>query len=297
MDYTAYAKFCRLIGYKVEETPRGVWIGPSHGFFNRVPLFETGPPTQDELRTLFRRYPTVGVNYAAEPGSRGKVSHNYFVRNPNYDLKALKSKGRWSVRKGLENCEVRTISFDELHRLGMPLNLDTLARQGRDDSIFSDPDRWASLCRAGAKTESAQAWGAFVGDQLATYIVLIRTGKVVNLLYSNSRTDLMNFHPSSALFFTVIQTMMQTPGVEAVYNGPDWLTTDRGLDRFKQRMGFETEAVVFVVQLRPVVRRVLFDWGGQRAIAALGRWLSDRDVYQQIQSVLDMAALPLASPQ
>jgi hypothetical protein len=293
MDYKAYAEFCRLIGYKVVETSHGIWIGPSHGFFNRVPLYETAPPTEDELRTLFRRYPTLGVNYAAEPGSQGKVSHNYFVRNRNYDLKALNSKGRWSVRKGLRNCQVRPMSFDELHRLGMSLNLDTLARQGRDEPIFSDEDRWTHLCQAGAKVEGAQAWGAFVGNELGAYVVLFRIGNVVNLLYGNSRSSLLNLHPSAALFFTVVQTMMQTPDVEAVYNGPEWLTTAKGLDRFKHRLGFEREPVVFVLQLRPVVRHVLFSLGGRRAISALGRWLSDSDFYQQVQTALDIATLSL----
>lgn len=297
MDYTAYAGFCRLIGYKVEETPHGVWIGPSHGFFNRVPLYETTPPTEDELRLLFRRYLTLGVNYAAKPGRLGKVSHNYFVRDQNYGLKALNSKGRWSVRKGLKNCQVRLMSFDELHHLGKPLNLETLARQGRDDPILGDPDRWANLCQAGAKVEGAQAWGAFVGNELGAYIVLFRIGNVVSLLYTGSRTSLLNFHPSPALFFTVTQTMIQTPGVEAVYNGPEWLTTAEGLDRFKQRLGFKKEPVVFVVQLRPVVKRILFDWRGQQVITALGRWLADREAYQRIPAVLDIAALSLEREQ
>jgi len=290
MSYAEYATFCKLMGYRVEETPHGIWIGPSHGFFNRVPLYETAPPTKDELRTLFRRHPALGVHYAAEPGSRGKVSHNYFVRDRNYDLKTLDSKGRWSVRKGLESCQVRQMSFDELHRLGMPLNLDTLARQGRGDPLFSDPGQWARLCQAGAKVDGAQVWGAFCGDELAAYVVFIRVGSVVNLMYHNSRTSLMQYHPSSAVFFTINQMMMQTPGVQAVYNGPEGLTTGEGLDRFKQRMGFTKEPVVFAVQLRTVMRCVLFDWGGRRVINALGRWLSGRDFYQSVQAVLDIAA-------
>jgi hypothetical protein len=291
MSYTEYAEFCRFIGYHAEETPHGIWIGPSHGFFNRVPLYETTTPGEDELRFLFRQRSTLGVHYAAAPGSRGKESHNYFVRDQNYDLKTLNSKGRWSVRKGLRNCQVRPMCFDELHRLGMPLNLDTLARQGRDDPLFSDADCWARLCQAGAKVDGAHVWGAFCGEQLAAYVVFIRLGSVVNLLYHNSRASLMEFHPSSALFFTVTQTMMQTPGVKAVYNGSEWLTTTKGLDRFKQRMGFRTEPVIFVVQLRSMLRRVLLDWGGRRVINALERWLSDRDSFQSVQAVLDIAAM------
>ena len=295
MNYAEYAEYCRLIGYQVEETPHGIWIGLSHGFFNRVPLYETTPPTEDELRTLFRRYPTLGVHYAAEPGSQGMASHNYFVRDQNYGLKCLNSKGRWSARKGLRNCQVRPISFDELRCLGMPLNLDTLARQGRDDPLFSNLDRWTCFCQAGEQAKGAQAWGAFVGDELAAYIVLFRVGSVVNLLYHNSRTRLMRLHPCVALFFTVTQTMMHTPGVEAVYNGPEWPTATRGLDRFKQRMGFDKEPVVFVVRLRPVMKRALLDWGGRRAITALGRWLPDRDLYRRVQTVLDIATLSLES--
>ena len=293
MDYTAYAWFCRSIGYKAKETSHGIWIGPSHGFFNRVPLYETTPPAKDELRTLFRRYATLGVNYAAEPGSLGKASYNYFVRRRNYDLTVLNSKGRWSVRKGLRNCQVRPMSFRRLRRLGMPLNLDTLARQGRADPMFSDGGRWACLCRAGAKVEGAQAWGAFVGEELGAYVILFRIGSVVSLLYSSSRASLSSFHPSAALFFVVTQTMMQTPGVEAVYNGPERLTYAKSLDLFKRRMGFVKEPVVSVVRLRPVASHVLLGRPGRRMISALGRWLSGSDFYQQVQAVLETATLSL----
>lgn len=291
MDYTAYAEFCRLIGYRAVETTHGVWIGPSHGFFNRVPLYETTPPTRGELRSIFRRYPTLGVNYAAEPGTQGRASCNYFVRDQDYSLGTLDSKGRWSVRKGLEHCDVRQMSFDELRSVGMPLNLDSLARQGRDDPIFSDPERWMHLCLAGERVKEAQAWGAFVDGELGAFVILLHMGKVVNLLYSSTSTRLMDCHPSPALFFTVIQAMIQTPGVEAVYNGPEWLTTGDGLDRFKQRLGFQREPVVFVLELRPLAKHVLLSSGGRRMISALGRQLLDNDSYQKLRAVLDTTNL------
>jgi hypothetical protein len=296
MSHAAYAEFSRLIGYQVLETSHGIWIGPSHGFFTRVPLYETAPPTKDELRTLFRRRPTLGVNYAAEPGTPGKVSCVYFIRHRNYDLMTLDSKGRWSVKKGMQNCQVRPMSFDELEGLAMPLNLETLARQGRDDPIFSDEELWARLCQAGKRVEGVQAWGAFVGDELGAYLVLIQVGAVVNLLYSNSRTSLSKLHPVSALFFTVIRKMMRTPGVEAVYNGAEWLTAaNEGLDRFKRRLGFEREPVVFVFKLRSVARHVLLNRGVRRVISGLGYWLPDNDHYQRVQMVLDIASLSLSS--
>ena len=289
MDYSEYAKYCRLIGYRVEETPHGIWIGIKHGFFNRVPAYETTPPTKEELRSLFRRYPVLGLNYSVEPGSQGKAGHVYFVHDQDYDLNKLDFKGRWSVRKGLRNCQVRPLSFDQLHRLGMPLNLDTLARHRRDDPMFRDPDRWARFCQAGEQVEGAQVWGAFDANELAAYIVFFRLGKVVNCMYQMSRTRLMKLHSNPALTFTVTQTMMRTPGIKAVCYGPEG--PSKGLDEYKERMGFDKEPVVFVVRLRPVVKHALLNWGGRQVIAALGRWLSDRDLYRRVQAALDIAAI------
>ena len=59
------------------------------------------------------------------------------------------------MRKGLRHCQVRPMGFDELHALGMPLNLDSLARQGRDEPIFSD------LVRMGP--------GAFYGGEIQAH--------------------------------------------------------------------------------------------------------------------------------
>ena len=39
MNYAEYAKYCRLIGYRVEETPYGIWIGPKAG----IPTWFYGP--------------------------------------------------------------------------------------------------------------------------------------------------------------------------------------------------------------------------------------------------------------
>jgi hypothetical protein len=293
VDYTEYAKYCRLIGYRVEETPHGIWIGISRGFFNRVPPYETALPTKEELHSLFRRYPIVGVHYSVEPGSQGKAGYVYFVCDQDYDLKNLDSKGRWSVRKGLRNCQVRPMSFDELHRLGMSLNLDTLARQRRDDPMFRNPDRWMRFCQGGEQVEGAQVWGAFVAGELAAYIVFFQLGEMVNCMYQMSCTRLMKLHSNPALTFTVTQTMMRSPGVKAVCYGPGG--PSEGLDEYKERMGFNRQPVVFVVRLRPVVKRALLNWGGRQAIAALGRWLPDRDLYRRVQAVLDIAAMSSGS--
>lgn len=290
MNLSAYAKFCSAIGYNVLETPNSVWIGPKHGFFSRMPLYETTPPQGEELETLFDQTRIIGVNYAVETGNRGTISHNYFIRDQNYNMKNLNTNCRRNVQKGLQNCQVRPLDFNELYRLGMPLNLDTLNRQGRSDPLFSNAEHWKRLCRAGAASEQIEAWGAFVQGELGAYMITTRLGSVVSVLYTHSRTTLLNAHPSQALYFTMIQSMMHTPGVTAVYNGAQWLTTGKGLDRFKQGMGFVTEPVVFVTQLRPLANRLLLNRGVRRTISSLGPLLLSHDVHHRIEAVLDMAA-------
>lgn len=289
MSLSGYAKFCVSIGYNVLETLNSVWIGPKYGFFNRMPLYETTPPHEKELEVLFNQHRILGINYAAALGCKGKASRNYFVRDRNYNMNNLNTNCRRNVQDGLNNCQVRRLDFDELYRLGMPLNLDTLSRQGRSDPLFSNADQWQRLCRAGEESDQIEAWGAFIQDELGSYLITSRMDNVVSVLYSHSRTSLLGSHPSPALYFSVIQTMMQAPDIEAVYIGPEWLTTSKGLDRFKQGMGFVAEPVVFVVQLRPIASRLLLNKGVRRTISSLGPLLLNNEFHQRIEAVLDRA--------
>lgn len=291
MIYSEYAKFCLSIGYKVLETSNSVWIGPRYGFFSRMPLYETAPPQAQELEALFDQHRLLGINYAAEVGCKGKISHNYLVRDQNYSMNNLSTNCRRNVQKGLNSCQIRPMNFDELYHLGMPLNLDTLSRQGRSEQLFSNDNQWKRLCRAGKELDQIEAWGAFIQNELGSYIITTRLGPVVSVLFSHSRTSLLTSRPSPALYFSMIQTLMRTPGVEAVYNGAEWLTTSMGLDRFKQGMGFIAEPVVLVTQLRPLANRILLSRGVRRTISSLGPLLLKQNFHQRIEAVLDMAEL------
>lgn len=291
MNYTELAKYFRLLGCQVEETGHGVWYGVGHGFFTRVPPYEVTLPSRDVIQTLFRRYPLIGLKYSVAQGGRGKAGGVYFVRDPDYDFKNLQSRMRSKTRRGLENCQVREVSFEELHRLGMPLNRDTLTRQQRDDSLFDRPNGWKRFCTAGEAVEGAEVWGAFVGGELAVYAVLFRLGKVVNIVHQMSRTRLMDLNVNPALNFAMTRAMMRTPGIEAVCFGPEGISSSGGLDKYKQHMGFQKEPVVFAVRLRPLVRCALLNRVSLQAIAALGRWRPQSDFYRRVQGVLDIATL------
>ena len=131
MNLTELARFYRLIGHPVEETPHGCWDGVGYGFARRLPVYELARPTEAEVRFLFNRRHLMGLYYTLAEGQPGKPGGIYFVRNADFDIPQLDMKERRKTRRGLENCQVRRMEFDELHRLGMPLNLETLSRQNR----------------------------------------------------------------------------------------------------------------------------------------------------------------------
>lgn len=290
MNAAQLAHFLRLNGRRVEETPGGLWEAVGYGFVRRLPVYELRPPSVDEVRLLFKRSALVGLYYTLGPEAHGKPGGVYFVRDPDYGIQHLAEKERRKTRRGIENCQIRRMSFPELRRLGLALNQETLGRQGRSDLMFGDAECWSRFCEAGAQVEGVEAWGAFVADQLATYTILFRVGDVVNILYTMSSTTFMKYHSSPALTFTVTQTMMRTPGVLAVCFGPEGLSSTAGLDEYKQRMGYVKEAVAFAVRLRPVVRRALLSWPSRHVIGALGYWWSRSEVYRRVQSIVDIAS-------
>jgi hypothetical protein len=291
MNYAQFSRYLQRLGYQAEVSPNGVWYRIGYGFLLRDQPYETMPPPEEEIQHLFRKYSLLGLIYSTEVGSPGKTRGVYLVRNHNYDLKDLQKKERNLTRRGLENCQVRLISFEELHDSGMPLNRDTLARQGRDDSLFSDPERWARLCLAGREVDGAQAWGAFVDGELAAYALLFQIGEVQVILHQMSSTRLRGQHPNPALIFTVTQTMMRTPGIEAVCFGTEGLSSSDGLDLFKQRMGYQKEPVVFSVRLNPAVRLALLNRVTRHTLASLGSWRSNSDFLRRVNGILEIAAL------
>lgn len=291
MDYAETANYLRRIGFKAQESPHGLWYGAGPGLLVRVPPYVTTRPPEGEVHTLFRRSRLLGLKYSLEPGRQGRPAGVYFVRDRDYDLHMLSRRMRGKTRRGLEHCRVRRMRFDELYCLGMPLNIDTLARQNRKDQLFTNPDRWARYCRAGDEADGVQAWGGFIGDNLAAYATLLRVGQVVNIVNVMSRTDLLKFQSNPALIFAVTQTTIRSPDVVAVCSGPEGISSDPGLEDFKLRMGYEKEAVNFVVRLRPVIRHALLNRISRWVISAMGDRFDDSDSFRRFRGVLDIAAV------
>jgi hypothetical protein len=289
MNAENYRRFLAAIGHRIIASPSGYWSDVARWFYESIPPSRVMTFDRAEINALFRQHRVIGLKYCAPQDHVGKPSWIYIRQDKDYDLKSLHPKMRNKVRQGLRNCTVRPVSFEYLRDHGMPLNLDTLERQGRDDPLFSQPAGWARLCQAGQQIEGAGAWGAFVGDQLAAYMITFVTDGYYNILHQMSRMDLLKTRANNALAFVATQEMLASPGIQAVSYGQASIRELPGLQEYKVRLGYEKRPMRHVVVLHPLLGSIFLSRGGDALLGALNRLFPDHDVLKRLNGIVDIA--------
>jgi len=289
MSIETYKCFLEAIGHQVIAGPSGYWCDITRSFYMSIPPFRVISPDRTEINMLLHKHHAIGLKYCAPYDHVGKRSAIYICQARHYDLKSLHPKMRNKVRQGLRNCAIRPITFEYLHDHGMPLNRDTFERQGRNDPTFSQPARWACLCKAVQQIEGAGAWGAFVGDQLAAYMITFVINGYGNILYQMSRTDLLASRANNALAFVATREMLASPGIQGVSYGQESIRNLAGLDEYKTRLGYEKRRVRQVVVLHPLVRPIFLSWAGDALLGGLNRVFPYHDVLKRINGIVDIA--------
>jgi len=289
MNVKSYRRFLEAIGHQVIASVSGYWFDASWRFYKSIPPFRVITPSQAEVHDLFSRHQVLGLKYCAPPHHIGKLSAIYICRDKGYDFKNLHRKMRNKVRQGLRNCTVRPITFEYLYYHGMPLNRDTLKRQDRDDPTFSQQERWERFCRAGQEAEGAGVWGAFVGEQLAAYMVTFVINGCSNILYQMSRTDLLNSRANNALAFVATREMLASPDIRCVSYGQESIRVLPGLDEYKLRLGYEKWPMRHVVVLHPLLRVFLLSQAGKALLGGLSRLFPSWDALKLVRGIVDIA--------
>lgn len=289
MNSDNFKEFLERIGHKVIRSESGYWYDTVRSFYENIPFFKTISPCEDEIGELFRKHHMIGIKYSTSEKDRGKSSCVYICQDTSYDLKNLHPKMRNKVRQGLKNCLVREIDFNYLHEHGMPLNRDTLERQGRDDPIFSQPARWKRFCDAGKQVEGTAAWGAFVDDQLAAYMVTFVIDGYSNILYQMSRTELLPSKANNALAYVVTKEMLSLPEINYISYGQESIRDLPGLDEYKIRLGYEKWPMNYVVILHPLLRTLLMGRLGDGLLGSLSRLVPNNDTLKRVRGIVDIA--------
>lgn len=255
VDAAAYAGFLRGLGHHVVQTPSGYWYDANRFFYLAAPPHRLYDPPERELRRLLRRPPCLGARFAAPLTGLGKVSYQIVCDNPSYDLEGLSANVRSKVRRGLKRTRIEPVPFAVVAAEGRQAHSDTLARQGRDGVLVGS--KWERFWKTAAATPGMEAWGAWVGEVLAAFLVAVRFEDGVDFLLARSRNDELNAYPNNALIFHVTHELLRHQRVPEITFGLEALEPVGPLDQFKFGMGFRPRPLRQRVVFHPVLRMLL----------------------------------------
>jgi hypothetical protein len=264
--------FLQRIGHKIRESGGVHWFNCGSRVFSSLPYDRDVDANSIDLREILRSDGLL-ARFGC-PIDQGVSSFRIICDSKDYDFPLLRSRTRTQVRRGLEVCRVERIEFQQLQKLAMPLNADTLIRQGR--KVPSDlQSYWTRYYQQAATTQGAETWAAFVGTDLAAYLISFMIDDVANLLIVRSSSQHLESYPNNALLFRFLSARLKDADVRMVSYGYESIQSDLGsLDQFKLGMGFRKDPVgqriEFAPWLSPLFNRFT-DAVARRILRSLGR--------------------------
>jgi hypothetical protein len=256
MSLANYLRLLRDMGHRVVETSSASWSNVSTGMYMNFPLHHPIEPSTSEIRQVLG-LTGIAVRYTC-PIEVGRASYALVCSDKNYDLSSLPQKGRNRTRRGLESCFVRKIAWDELESVGaIRVARDTRDRQARAIPPNHD-DYWRRYFSAAAKLDTMEAWGAFVGSQLAAFITASTIEDRIYIWTLNSDREYLSANPNNALFFVFVKDAIARSGIVEVSTGLESMQSDPSdLERFKLRMGFQRVPIGQRVAFNPLYSAIL----------------------------------------
>jgi hypothetical protein len=284
------ARFFELRGREIVEGAGALWYSVPGRIFMSLPYQLLPDPDPADVRSLLRRTRGLGVRYPSihRPGL---ASGLYVCRNKNYELRSVQNGLRSKIRRGLENCEVRRATVDELLSQGRQLNLDTMQRQGRYDAEFGDAVQWARLVRAIDQCPEVTPWGAFAGDRLAAYAITCREDGWLHIIHRMSRLEDLELRPNHALDFTLTRQLATRDDLEAICFGLMGLVAGHGLHDYKLGMGYEAIPQNSVLDLHPAVAPLLTSAPLVGSLKSLRRLAPKNQFVERVSTVFEGARI------
>jgi len=249
LEINPMVEFFERLGHRVIKSKNSWWYEVQPRVLLSLPYYKQIDLEDEEINELLQKYKLRAIRYPTSLKSFGFLSNITVNTNKDYDMSNLHSKARNQTRRGLENCIVEQMNFDDLYEEGLSLNKSTAERQGRE-SYYCNPVYWRKYCQAAKATEGVDAWGSFIKGRLASVLVTIKTvGNWSEWVLNHSDTDLLIKYPNNALAFTVAQQLFKKQEIEGICYGLGSLEETTHLDHFKKRMGWTVQ---------PIKQRLIF---------------------------------------
>ena len=295
MDASEIAKFFGSIGNRIIQTESCYWYNPQPFLYRSLPVHRFVEPSPAEIAKVLMLGPALALRYPKTPNVEGPRGGMFVCYDRNYDFASLSQNVRSRTRRGLARCRIEQIGFDYLADHGFALTAETTLRQmGKKPN--GDENEWKQFCANAGRLADFEAWGAFVGDRLATFIVAMLVEDCYYIHLQKSASDLLKFYPNNALLFTVMKTKFACPEVRFISHGPKALAVGKGLEYYKTSMGFEIQPCTEQIVFNPLVKPFLA-WKGDAVVNRLVRRYPDNLFWQRASRALSVARGEEIQPQ
>ena len=263
MDAEIFAEWLRRQGHRVIRTTSSYWYNQGPYAYQALPYHWLITPSAEELKEIFKTYKAMTLRYSTPLYSQvGHISYHAIYNDPMYDINRLSNYARKNVRRGLKNCIVKQISFQQLADEGWELQIDTLNRQGRD--VAMTMATWHKLCVSASDLPGFSAWAALVQDKIAASVITFRMDDCAYMLYQQSHRQYLRDHVNNALSYFVTSKMLEEANITMILYGLHSLDAPPSIDEFKFRMGYHPkpvrQRVVFHPYLRPFINQNTHNW-------------------------------------
>jgi hypothetical protein len=242
MSAEEYAKFLEATGHKVIRTESVWWYNVMPLIYRAFPFHRPLNPAPGEIAEVLSGG-AFAVRYPCTI-EKGHPSYTIVCTDKDYGLGTLHKSARKQTRQGLESCAVKQMAFSDLKLSeAMEMNRDTLERQGRP--VPADFEKyWDRFYSAAKKCAAMEIWGAFVGYELAAYLIECQIEDCMEMLVLRSRTKHLSLRPNNALLYTCTQNALSRPDINVVSAGFEPAKGyGPGQDHFKRGMGFDQQPI------------------------------------------------------
>jgi len=287
MQASELAQFFRAIGNRIIQTESCYWYNPKPFLFKSLPIHRLVEPSPAEIAQVMIKGPAFAIRYPRTPDKAGPRGGMYVCSNRDYDFPALSQNVRSRIRRGLARCRIQQIDFEYLAQHGHALTAETTLRQMGTAPSATEAE-WKLFCENASRSKDFEAWGAFVEDRLATFIVAMLVEDCYYIHLQKSASDLLKYYPNNALLFTVMKATLARPEVGYISHGPKALAVGKGLDYYKTSMGFELQPYTDHVVFNPLVKPLLM-WKGDAVVNKLVQRYPDNLFWQRASRALRVA--------
>ena len=190
---------------------------------NRIMLVPAEPPhkvvqlEQDECRELLSTRKVSFIRWTTGWDLAESTSFWYVIKDQYDGINEFSRNTRSKIRRGLKRNSIRQITREELKNEGFNvykaafLNYNTLLDPLNEKEFYERID--------GLQDDIYDLWGVYRDNKLIAYTEIRKLGRVRNTSITKFHPDYLKDYPSYALFYTLIDYYLSSPGVSYITNG------------------------------------------------------------------------------